>query len=404
MIPEGWRVEKLNNISSLSGGTTPSKDEASYWNGEVFWATPSDVTLLSDSQLYISNTENKITEIALKNTGVKLLPIGSVLMTSRATIGEVVINTIPITTNQGFCNFIPNEKIINEYLAYWLKNSKNIIRAISSGSTFLEVSKTALRNLELPIPPLPEQKKIAEVLGSVDAAIEATKAVIEQSKKVKQGLLQTLLTRGIGHTKFKPSPLGEIPENWEVKTLGELLDNIKGGGTPSKKNSEYWNGTIPWASVKDLTNQYLEKTEDYITELGLKESASNLIPAGTIIIATRMAVGKAIKFTCDVSINQDLKALFPKSELNNRFLFVWLYANSEKIEKLASGSTVMGIRLESLNSINFALPPIQEQKAIAEIFDSIDEQITAETTKLASLQQLKKGLMHDLLTGKVRVV
>ena len=155
---------------------------------------------------------------------MRLLNPGSVLMTSRATIGEVVINMVPMATNQGFCNFIPNSSIHAEYLSTWLKFSKNRLEMVAAGSTFLEISKKTLKNIEIDLPPLPEQKKIAAVLSSVDDAIQATQAVIDQTRRVKQGLLQQLLTCGIGHTRFKQTEIGEIPEGWEFKKLTDLVN------------------------------------------------------------------------------------------------------------------------------------------------------------------------------------
>ena len=253
------------------------------------------------------------------------------------------------------------------------------------------------------LPPISEQQKICAILCSVDDAIQATQAVIDQTYRVKQGLLQQLLTRGIGHTRFKQTEIGEIPANWLEGTIGDYLKQIKGGGTPSRKNSAYWGGTIPWASVKDLNGEYIDSIEEYITEEGLKNSASNLIPAGTVIIATRMALGKVIRFSCDVAINQDLKALFPQKELSSDFLFYWLLLQASRIEALGAGSTVKGIRLEALKALRIMLPPIDEQKKMVAILIDVDEVLKVKHDKILRLQKIKRGLMQDLLTGRVRV-
>ena len=155
MAPEGWNRRKLDDVAELIGGTTPSKAVFDYWDGEIPWATPSDITSLSASEKYIYNTSSKITKLALEETSVRLLNPGSVLMTSRATIGEVVINMVPMATNQGFCNFIPNSSIHAEYLSNWLKFSKNRLESLAAGSTYLEISKKTLKNIEIDLPPLP---------------------------------------------------------------------------------------------------------------------------------------------------------------------------------------------------------------------------------------------------------
>jgi type I restriction enzyme S subunit len=413
MIPEGWREYRLEQLGKSEpyaivdgpfGSNLKTSDYVSVGIPVLQGKNITNNAFKWDDIRYISDDKSgELIRSAAKEGDLLIIKIGSIgycaILDNLHGYEFAIIpaNLIKATFDEN--------KALTKFIFYYLTSddARRSLIAKSSGNAQPALNLKTVKNISICLPPLPEQKRIAEVLVSVDSTIEATKAVITQTKKVKQGLLQTLLTQGIGHKKFKDSPLGKIPETWVVKELGDLLEEIKGGGTPSKKNPEYWNGKIPWASVKDLTSENFDKTEDYITELGLKESASNLIPSGTIIIATRMAVGRAIKFNCDVSINQDLKALFPKAELNKDFLFCWLFANREKIEKLASGSTVMGIRLESLRGMWFALPPLSEQKAIADIFEGVDSELNTETAKLASLQQLKKGLMHDLLTGKVRV-
>jgi len=155
--------------------------------------------------------------------------------------------------------------------------------------------------------------------------------------------------------------------------LGELVD-IKGGGTPDKSNSEYWNGEIPWASVKDFKKNTLDSTLDSITLLGAKNSATNVIPAGNIIIPTRMALGKVAINTIDLAINQDLKALSIKDNnvVDRDYLFRWLESQSSLIESEGKGATVKGITLPFLKGLNVPIPPLNEQKRIAAIFEKVD--------------------------------
>ncbi|PIE40652.1 MAG: restriction endonuclease subunit S [Gammaproteobacteria bacterium] len=156
-------------------------------------------------------------------------------------------------------------------------------------------------------------------------------------------------------------------------SLGEVVD-IRGGGTPSKKVPEYWGGSIPWASVKDFKSTVLETTEDSITELGVEKSATNLIPAGSIVVPTRMAVGKVAMLAVDMAINQDLKALLIKDEkaLDKRYFLRFMESQSNNILKHAKGATVKGITLDVLRELEIPLPPLAEQKRIAAILDKAD--------------------------------
>lgn len=161
--------------------------------------------------------------------------------------------------------------------------------------------------------------------------------------------------------------------SWPIFKLGDLV-TIKGGGTPSKKVEEYWNGDIPWASVKDLKGNEISSTADFITEAGVKNSATKLIPAGTILTATRMALGRFVVTSVDIAINQDLKALFinDSSVVERNYLIKFLSSKAKYIEGEGKGATVKGITLGFLKELQIPLPPLEEQKRIAAILDIAD--------------------------------
>lgn len=195
-----------------------------------------------------------------------------------------------------------------------------------------------------------------------------------------------------------------ILTQWKSKSLGYILEKIVGGGTPSKANPQYWDGDIPWASVKDLSSTKLDDTADKISEEGLNNSASNLIPAETIVIPTRMALGKVAITTQAMAINQDLKALFPSKEVCKSYLFQWLIFHAEQIASLGTGSTVKGIRLEQLKKIPFSYPTLkEEQQKIAEVLSTVDKKIELIDQKIAETEKLKTGLMQKLFSEGVGV-
>lgn len=189
-----------------------------------------------------------------------------------------------------------------------------------------------------------------------------------------------------------------VPDGWIAAQLGDLLMKIEGGGTPPRDNSLFWDGDIPWATVKDLKGVMLSSTQESISLEGLKGSSCKLIPANTIIIACRMAVGKAVVFDRDVAINQDLKALHPKINTDWRYLIQWYLSKSEYIEGLGTGSTVKGIRLDDLKVLPINLPPLPEQQKIAAILTSVDEVIEKTQAQIDKLKDLKTGMMQELLT------
>lgn len=202
---------------------------------------------------------------------------------------------------------------------------------------------------------------------------------------------------------YRETSVGRLPADWVATTLGDEVTSIVGGGTPSKDVAEYWGGDIPWASVKDFSGSRLSRTQDYITQEAIKASATNLIPAGTLITPTRMALGRVAVFDCDVAINQDLKAIFPKPSLLRDFLFYWFQGNADRIEAAGTGSTVKGIRLEVLREFGLALPPLPEQQKIAAILTAVDDKLDVIARQIEATQTLKQGLMQTLFSRGVGI-
>ncbi|HLO86290.1 MAG TPA: restriction endonuclease subunit S [Nostocaceae cyanobacterium] len=191
-----------------------------------------------------------------------------------------------------------------------------------------------------------------------------------------------------------------IPHSWIHCSLGDAIKRVVGGGTPSRSVPAYWDGSIPWASVKDFSDdtKRLYDTEEHISSIGLANSAANLIEAGTPIVCTRMAVGRSALAVRPIAINQDLKALYPQDNLNDKYLLILLEFLRPQLESLSTGTTVKGINIDQLLKIPVSFPSVPEQRFIAEILDTLDETIAHTTSIIAKLKQIKAGLLHDLLT------
>ncbi len=195
------------------------------------------------------------------------------------------------------------------------------------------------------------------------------------------------------------------PDHWQIVSLEEVLDKIIGGGTPSKANPKYWVGSIPWLTVKDMRTRRPEDAIDHISRDAVQDSATNIIPADTVIIATRIGLGKVIRVPYDAAINQDLKALVAKPELEKGYLEYWILSIAEYLESIGSGTTVKGIRLEQLRSLPFPLAPLSEQKCIvAEIekqFSRLNEAIANLKRVKANLKRYKAAVLKAAVEGNL---
>ena len=300
---------------------------------------------------------------------------------------------------QGVYGFkVDDEKADARYLIQ-LSNTRwyrNLANGIMVGSTQVHITNTAYKKAELPVPPLPEQRAIAAALSDMDALLGGLDRLIAKKQGLKVAAMQQLLT---GQTRL-PGFSGE----WEVKRLGDVVERLIGGGTPSRSEAAYWGNEVPWVTVKDFAIFHPRQAQESITRVGLKNSASHLIPAGTLITSTRMALGKAVIYEVDVAINQDLKAVFLSPSSSVQFLYYWFEHNAQMIDELGSGSTVKGISISELRSLPFLVSPLAEQTAIAAILSDMDTELAALKARHSKTQALKQAMMQELLTGRIRLV
>ncbi|OGE82575.1 MAG: hypothetical protein A2846_00410 [Candidatus Doudnabacteria bacterium RIFCSPHIGHO2_01_FULL_49_9] len=188
-----WQTKKLGEVCEVVGGGTPKTNVAKYWNGDLFWATPKDLGRLEGFE--ISETERKISKEGLENSSAKLLPIGSVILSSRAPIGYVFINTVEMTTNQGCRSFISSSKIYNKYLYYFLISNTEYLNSLGSGTTFKEISGSTLKEIEIPLPALNEQKRIVKKLDMLFAETKKLAKIYEQKLADLEELKKSVLAK-----------------------------------------------------------------------------------------------------------------------------------------------------------------------------------------------------------------
>ena len=406
----------FGEVGSVTVGGTPSTSIPEYWGGAIPWMASGDV-----HDRVIDDVPTRISGLGLRHSSAMMVDPPSVavaLAGQGRTRGTTAYVRCALCTNQSVALLkgYPGELDI-EYLLHNLSFRYSELRSRSSGGGRAGLTKTILEQLPLPLPTsVPEQSKIAEVLSTMDRAIEQTEALIGKQRRIKTGLMQDLLTRGIDEHgnlrsiqthEFKDSPLGRIPVEWDAMSLG-CCGQWFSGGTPSKVIGRFWGGGVPWICPKDMKQFQLHQSIDTITADAVRAGA-RLMPAGTVLIVVRgmilahtFPVGVS---TTDVAFNQDVKAIVPGQRLMGRYLAYWLSSNSHQFLQFVTTAThgTKRFDMDELQAASIGVPMPDEQRLIVSILDEQHSLIERLSDLTAKLQAEKCGLMHDLLTGARRV-
>jgi len=386
---EDWIEIELGKVGKVVSGGTPKTSIPEFWGDEISWISPADLSKYESK--YIAKGRRSISKLGLEKSSATLMPANSVLFSSRAPIGYVVIAKNKLATNQGFKSLIPYSIVGSEYLYYFFKSAKNIAEKNASGTTFKELSAKKFSNLSFPLAPLPEQRaivaKIEQLFSELDNGIANLKAAKDKLEIYRQAVLKKAFE-------------GE----WETCTVGNKFKFL-GGGTPKKSIPEYWNGDIPWCSVKDVKGDFLYKTKDYITELGLKESSTNIAEIGEVILITRISPGKSIITKIRTAINQDLKIVSPIDDYSPKFTHYLFKSIKREMLKKSNGTTVLGINLNNLKDISIPDIPEEDQNHVIEFIESrlsICENVLANIEEgLNKSEALRQSILKQAFEGKL---
>ncbi|WP_019024485.1 MULTISPECIES: restriction endonuclease subunit S [unclassified Thioalkalivibrio] len=417
-LPSDWSTLPINEVGEVISGGTPSRNNPSYWGGGIPWVTPSEVTGLA--QKHLEYTEEKITTEGLAQSGAKLLPVNSLLITTRASLGAAALNSVPATTNQGFKSIAFGNHFSPHYYYHWSAKLKSELVRLASGTTFLEISGSEFRKVSVPVPPWTEQTHIARILDTVDTQIQKTEALIAKLEKVKEGLLHDLLTRGIDENGqlrpspeqapelYKDSPLGLIPREWVCDQLKWFVPTADygissslsdSGEVPVLRMNNFQDGEAslgslkfsPASSISGLTLQYgdvLFNRTNSIDHVGRTGIWRGQLP--------RVSFASYL-----VRLNPDQEKLSPE------YLNFWLNLNSTKnmVKRYATpGVHQVNVNPTNLRKVYMAAPSsIREQLKVVDALLGLNKKINKEQHAAAKLKSEKTALMDDLLTGRVRV-
>jgi type I restriction enzyme S subunit len=416
-IPKGWQIKATGDLFMVETGTTPSTKEETYWKGgTVNWVTPTDLSKLN-GKLRIRSSERKITEKALKEINLTLMPKGSIILSTRAPVGYVATLEEDSAFNQGCKGLIPRNmyEILTEFYTYYLSSKKEVLQNLSGGSTFLELSKNRLEKLSMPYLSMREQQGIVGVFGVFDSAIELADRVIAKTERLKKGLMLQLLTRGIGHTEYKDTPIGKMPREWNVETIEGVVLKKKGAikigpfGSQLKKTELVTEGIKVYGQENIMKNDFLSGSR-FLTSAKYETLKTCELTADDVIITMMGSVGfsgvfprsaqKGIMDSHLLRIQVDKSKCLPSflSRLVNDSALV-----KKQIKTMSQGAIMSGLNSQIVRAVKIPLPKIQEQEKIVEIMAVFDRKIALERREKVKIEKVKKGLMDLLLTGKIRI-
>lgn len=337
------------------------------------------------------------------------------------TIGLTKIAAVQMAANQALCALIPPLACDSGYLYHHLEYIRPGWLKYSGQTTQANINGATVRAHEVPLPDPSEQRKIAEVLDTLDTAIHETEAIIAKLKTVKQGLLHDLLTRGIdanGELRppqteaphlYKQSPLGWIPKEWEVKTVSEVAD-VRSGATPSREQAHRYFAAlgIPWVKTLDLNEDFIRTTDECVTSTALRETSCDLLPEGAVLVAMYGGweqIGRTALLAVPAATNQAISALiFRSSSTVPEFILRALQHGRPRWHRVAASTRKdPNITKADVLAFDVPVPPHDEQSEVVRRLRASLDRLGLEGRTLAKLRLQKAGLMDDLLTGRVRV-
>jgi type I restriction enzyme, S subunit len=462
-IPTSWQWTTMGAVTEIIGGGTPSTVDPLNFIGDIPWITPADMSRHVGK--FIEKGERSLSVAGLNGSGARWLKRGAVLFSSRAPIGYVCIAANPVTTNQGFKSFVPLGNLSSEYVYHWLTSAKPLAEKLASGTTFLEISGAKAALIPIPIAPSSEQTRIVakleELLSELDAVVAELKTAQKKLTQYRQSLLKAavegaltaewrksnpptetgaqLLERILVErrarweakqlAKFKeqdkappkdwqskyPVPvkpdltgLPELPEGWVWTSIGQCFQ-VGVRATPSRKELDYWNGSIPWVSSGEIRFNRIEQTKETITTAGLKNSSTQLNPIGSVLlgmIGEGKTRGQVSILGIQAANNQNCAAIWvTETEIAPEYVYYWLWSQYENTRKGSSGNNQPALNKSIVERIAFPLPPIKEITTVvnilADAFDQIEaqEQFVTQTLKKAEAQ--RKNILKSAFSGKL---
>ena len=411
-----WPMVSFGKIARklVNGGTPPTEVEA-FWNGKTPWITGADFTPTG-----ISEFRRFVSDAAIAQTSTNVIERGQLLLVTRTGVGKLAIAPCDIAISQDITGvYVDEERADTHFLFHRMRRGVEDLKKLNQGTSINGIIRSDLIAYPLELPPLPTQRRIAEILSTVDEAIEQTEALIAKYQQIKAGLMHDLFTRGLtpdGHLRptyaqashlYKESPLGWIPKEWEVVRIAEAFEIQL--GKMLNKFAKTGKLSAPYLGNRAVQWDFVDISAIEVMDFNAYERLKFSLLSGDLLVCEGGDVGRTAMWRGEMEgcyYQKAIHRLRPRSDdaLPAFMLrFMRFARDSGYFREFTSQSSIAHLTQEKLGSINMLRPSKKEQGWIADRFDSVDEFLQVEQSRLANLRQQKHGLMHDLLTGHVRV-
>lgn len=423
-IPEEWEVLEIGEIGDVVGGGTPKTSIEEYWDGEISWITPKDLSGYTERCIYYG--ERSITKKGLDNSSAKIIPKGTVLFSSRAPIGYLAIAGKDMCTNQGFKSIVCDDKKVHNIFLYYLMMIKRYeLENIAGGSTFKEVSGKTVKEFKVPIPPINEQKAIAHILSTLDEKIEVNNQINKKLEEMAQTIFKHWFVdfefpNGNGEPykssggEMVDSEFGMIPKGWEVKTIEDVTDAVSKGTTPTKKDidTSIDEAIINFLKVKDIDDEgniSMNTLEKIPNSIHLNKLKRSILKKWDILFSIAGTIGRVatVDSRLDNSNANQAIAFIRLKEVEKMFVFILYLLKSENIQNEIKANVVQAVQanasLGTIKSLKYTLPTDNIIKKFNRIVFPIYNKQTNIRIESEQLTQLRDTLLPKLMSGELRI-
>ncbi|EPA8213822.1 restriction endonuclease subunit S [Enterococcus hirae] len=382
---EAWEQRKLSDVASIVGGGTPSTSNPEYWDGDIDWYAPAEI----GDQIYVNKSLKTITELGQQKSSAKILPIGTVLFTSRAGIGNTAILAKEGTTNQGFQSIVPHENKLDSYFIFSRTHElKRYGEVTGAGSTFAEVSGKQMAKMPILIPYIDEQRKIGAFFGQIDEAIALHQRKLDLLKETKKGFLQKMFPKN--GAKVPEIRFPGFTKDWEERKLGDVFSERSERSSEGELISVTINSGVIKASELDRKDNSSDNKSNY-KKVEVGDIAYN---------SMRMWQGASGYSSYEGILSPAYTVIIPKEGTDSKF-FAYDFKRYDMIQTFKRNSQGLtsdtwNLKFPTLKLVKIMVPSIEEQKQIAAFFERLDNTIALHERELDVLKETKKGFLQKM--------